>query len=153
MIKGILSISGQPGLYKQIAEAKNRIIVESLTTGKRMPASGSAKISSLEEIAVFTREGDIPLREVFKRISEHENGGFIGDPKNAGADVKNYFMQIVPEYDQERVYVSDIRKILIWYNLLQQKGLLDFTKEESEAEPSDEPSPGSTSPDAGVPSE
>lgn len=74
MLKGILSISGQPGLYKQIAEAKNRIIVESLTTGKRMPASGSAKISSLEEIAVFTREGDIPLREVFKRISEHENG-------------------------------------------------------------------------------
>jgi len=129
MLKGILSISGQPGLYKMVAEAKNKIIVESLVTGKRMPASASAKISSLEDIAVYTHSGDVPLREILKRISDHENGGTCLDPKAATPVVKKYFEAIIPDFDQERVYVSDIRKVLLWYNLLLQKEMLDFTEE------------------------
>lgn len=132
MLKGILSISGQPGLYKMVAEAKNKIIVESLVTGKRMPASASAKISSLEDIAVYTHSGDVPLREILKRIYDHENGEPGLDPKATNPEVKKYFEAIVPDYDQERVYVSDIRKVLLWYNLLQQKEMLDFTEEPEE---------------------
>ncbi len=133
MLKGILSISGQPGLYKLVAEAKNRIIVESLTTGKRMPASNTAKISSLEDIAVYTHSGDLPLKEILKKILDHENGEKAIDAKASDAEIRKYFETILPDYDKERVYVSDIKKIILWYNLLYEKGLLDFTEEDQEA--------------------
>lgn len=132
MLKGILAISGQPGLYRLVAEAKNRIIVESLTTGKKMPASTSAKISSLEDIALYTQSGDMPLKEVLKKISEFESGGQSIDIKSSPNEMKTYFGQIVPHYDTERVYHSDIKKILTWYNILQENNLLDFTEDEPE---------------------
>jgi len=132
MLKGILSVSGQPGLFKLIAESKNRIIVESLITGKRIPVGTTAKISSLEDISVYTLTGDIPLKEVMKKISEHENGERAIDSKANDQEIRKYFEVIIPDYDKERVYVSDIKKVIIWYNLLQEKGLLDFTEEEEE---------------------
>lgn len=129
MLKGILAVSGQPGLYKLIAEAKNRIIVESLTTGTRMPASTQAKISSLEDIAVYTHSGDIPLKDILKRVFDHENGGASIDFRSADAEIRKYFEEVVPDYNKDRVYLSDIRKVINWYNILHEKGLLSFDEE------------------------
>lgn len=129
MLKGILSISGQPGLFRMVAEAKNRIIVESLINGKRMPVSTTARISSLEDIAVYTAVGDLPLKEIFRKIADHEQGAAI-QAKATDEQIRRYFGEVVPDYDRERVYISDIRKIILWYNLLQEKQLLDFSAEE-----------------------
>ena len=103
MLKGILSISGQPGLYKLVAEAKNNIVVESLDTNKRMPVYSTSKVSALEDIAIFTTKEDLPLKEVFKAISEKENGGAAISPKLQDKDLKSYFQVVVPDYDKERV--------------------------------------------------
>jgi len=132
MLKGILAISGQPGLYKLVAEAKNRIIVESLLTGKRMPASPTAKISSLEDIAVYTQTSDMPLKDVLKKIHEHENVGQAMSAKTNDNELKKYFGTIITDYDKDRVYISDIKKIFIWYNILQENNLLDFSEGEEE---------------------
>ena len=133
MLKGIMSISGQPGLFKLVAEAKNSIIVESLLTGKRMPAYSTSKISALEDIAIFTETGEVALKEVLKNISDKENGGEIAkiDSNNG---LKSYFEEVLPEYDKDRVYVSDIKKIVQWYNLLQKNELLNFDEDEAEEE-------------------
>ena len=130
MLKGILSISGQPGLYKLIAESKNNIIVESLDTGKRMPAYSTSKISALEDIAIYTDKTDIPLKDIFKVISEKENGGESISHKSSADKLKSYFGKVLPEYDRTRVYVSDIKKVLLWYNILCKKEMLDFSEEE-----------------------
>ena len=134
MLKGILAISGQPGLFKLIAETKNNIIVESLETGKRMPAYSTAKISTLEDIAIYSDTGDIPLKEVFKKISEKENGGEAVSPKSSNDKLKSYFEEILPDYDKNRVYVSDIKKVLLWYDILLKKNMLDSEKEEQETD-------------------
>lgn len=139
MLKGIMSISGQPGLFKLVAEAKNSIIVESLVTGKRMPAYSTSKISALDDIAIFTETGEVPLKEVLKSISEKENGGQV-TIKSSGNELKTYFEEILPEYDKDRVYVSDMKKVIQWYNLLQSKELLNFD-EESETDESKESEP------------
>ena len=139
MLKGIMSISGQPGLFKLVAEAKNSIIVESLVTGKRMPAYSTSKISALDDIAIFTETGEVPLKEVLKSISEKENGG-QATIKGSGNELKTYFEEILPEYDKDRVYVSDMKKVIQWYNMLQSKELLNFD-EESETDESKESEP------------
>jgi hypothetical protein len=138
MLKGILAISGQPGLFKLVAEAKNRIIVESLVTGKRMPASQTSKISSLEDIAVYTKESDMPLKEVLKKISDHESGGLAISAKSTDNELKKYFEGIVPDYDKDRVYISDIKKIILWYNILHEHQLLDFSEEDENNESTEE---------------
>ncbi len=141
MLKGILSISGQGGLFKLIAEAKNSIIVESITTGKRMPAHSTAKISALEDIAIFTDEGDVNLKVVLKNIFDLENGGEAISHKSSGDELKKYFEKVLPDYDKDRVYVSDIKKVLMWYNTLLENELLNFEEEveESTDEISEEP--------------
>ncbi len=134
MLKGILAISGQSGLFKLVAESKNSIIVESLDTKKRIPVYSSSKVSALEDIAIYTYEADVPLKDIFKSISEKENGGAAISHKASGDELKAYFEEVVPEYDTDRVYVSDIKKVLLWYNALHEKGMLDFTEPEEEAE-------------------
>lgn len=134
MLKGILAISGQPGLFKVISEAKNSIIVESLLTGKRMPAYSSSKISSLEDIAVYTQTEEISLKKVFKSIQELTEAGKTFDLKASGEVMKSYFEEILPEYDRDRVYTSDMKKIISWFLLLQEKQMLDFTEEEENPE-------------------
>lgn len=131
MLKGILAIAGQPGLYRMVAEAKNRIIVESLLTGKKMPASATSKISSLEDIAVYTKTSDMPLKVVLKKISEYESGGQSDILKATPNEMKAYFGRIISDYDADRVYVSDIKKIISWYNILQTNDLLNFEEEEN----------------------
>lgn len=132
MLKGILSVSGQSGLFKLVAESKNNIIVESLETQKRMPVHSTSKVSALEDIAIYTENGDVPLKNIFKSISEMENGGPSISPKLSDAELKAYFAKVVPEYDKDRVYISDIKKVISWYNALQQKELLDFSETEDE---------------------
>jgi hypothetical protein len=132
MLKGILSISGHGGLFKMVAEAKNNVIVESITNKKRMPAYSSSKISALEDIAIFTKTGEIPLKEVFKLIFDLENGGPAINPNLPNPELKSYFEKVLPEFDKDRVYISDIKKVFTWYNLLLENELLKFEEEEPE---------------------
>lgn len=131
MLKGILSISGYPGLFKMVTEAKNSVIVESLLTGKRMPAYSTSKISALADISVFTENGEIQLKEVFKRLKE---SGKEISPKASSNEFKAFFEELVPEYDREKVYVSDMKKIIQWFQLLNEKDLLIETEEEKQPE-------------------
>ncbi len=134
MLKGILAVSGQGGLFKIVSQAKNSIIVESLIDGKRMPAYATSRISALEDISIFTEEGDVKLADVFKNISEKEDGGQAISHKASSNDLKNYFEEILPDYDKDRVYVSDMKKVIQWYNLLQEKEVLNFDEEEAATE-------------------
>jgi hypothetical protein len=130
MLKGILAISGQSGLYKVLSEGKNNVIVESLLTGKRSTVYTDAKMSALEDIAIYTTEEDLPLRKVFRKISDKENGGQAINAKSSPEELKNYFAEVLPDYDKERVYFSDIKKVISWYNLLQEKELLNLEEDE-----------------------
>jgi hypothetical protein len=141
MLKEILSISGKPGLQKLISNSSNAIIVESLIDGKRFPAYSNSKIIALEDISIYTEAEDMPLKEVYiirrsteKRISAKENGKSALSHKEPTEKILAYFEEIVPEYDKERVYVSDMKKIIQWYNLLTEKGMLDLDEEAKEEE-------------------
>jgi hypothetical protein len=127
MLKGILSISGQPGLFKLVAETKNSIIVESLITGKRMPAYSTSKISSLSDISIFTQTGEILLTDLFRKIIE---SGKTISSKASSNEIKAFFAEVLPDYDQDRVYVSDMKKVLQWYQLLSEQNLLVETEDE-----------------------
>lgn len=128
MLKGILSVSGQSGLFKMVAESKNNIIIESLDTLKRMPVHSTSKVSALEDIAIYTENGDVPLKDIFKAIFDCENGGPAINPKANASELKSYFEKIVPDYDKDRVYISDIKKVLLWYNTLLDKNLLNYSE-------------------------
>lgn len=124
VLKDILAISGQPGLFRFIAQGKNAIIVEHLETKKRSSASGTAKVSSLEDIAIFSTTEDAPLGKVFDLIFEKENGGPALDSKADNNLVKKWFEEVLPDYSRDKVYVSDIRKVIAWYNILHKLDLL-----------------------------
>jgi hypothetical protein len=126
----ILSISGRAGLFKVVSQAKNAVIVESLIDQKRIPAFGNEKMSSLEEISVFSAGEDMPLKDIFRKMHDNLKENKTIDPKSDNKILQEFFLEMVPEYDQERVYPSDIRKILNWYNLLLSNKLLDFSDEE-----------------------
>src|SRR5690554_4471822 len=121
MVKDILAIGGHPGLFKMITQAKNGIIVESLVDGKRMPTHATSKISALEDISIYTEMGDVPLSEVLISIFEK---GLNVDPKSDAATLKSNFQKVVADYDEERVYTSDMKKVFAWYKLLSEKGLI-----------------------------
>jgi hypothetical protein len=135
----ILSISGKPGLFLMVGEAKDKLIVESLLDGKRSPAFGSDKISTLQEISIYTETDDAPFEDVLKNLHEHMDGKPVPNPKKASAnEIKDLFGKILPDYDRDAVYVSDMKKTFSWYNLLLEKDLLDFTEEEEADSVSDE---------------
>jgi len=123
-LKDIIAISGEPGLFRFIAQGKNAIIVEHLETKKRSSAYSSAKVSSLEEISIFTDKEDMPLSKVFDLIFEKEKGGPSIDSKSEVNKLKSYFEVVLPEYAKEKVYPSDIKKMIQWYNILQKLNLL-----------------------------
>ena len=140
----ILSIAGRPGLYKVISQAKNTVIVESLVDQKRIPIFGHEKMSTLEEISIFSSDEDIPLKDVFKTMHDKLQEKEAIDPKSDGKVLREFFTEMVPDYDQERVYTSDIKKILTWYNLLLKSDLLDFSDEEKPDEAVSEKLSGET---------
>ncbi len=134
MLKGILAISGRPGLFKLVSNTGKNLIVESLAEKKRMPAHATSKINSLEDISIFTEDGDVALVEVFKNIQEKEQGGKAIHHKSTPDDLKAYMLEVLPNYDEDRVYVSDMKKIFQWYNLLQENGLIEDLKQENTSE-------------------
>ena len=135
VLKDILAISGEQGLFRFIAQGKNAIIVEHIETGKRSSAFSSAKVSSLEDISVFTENEDLPLGTVFDKIFEKESGGPAIDSKSDQEKLKKYFEEVIPDYSKEKVYVSDIKKVILWYNLLQKKNMLVKEEPEKDARP------------------
>ena len=132
-LKDYLAIAGEQGLFRFIAQGRNAIIVEHLESGKRTSAHSSAKVSSLEDISIFTVSEDLPLSKVFDTIYEKEKGGPAPDAKSDIEKLKAYFLEIVPDYDKDRVYSSDIKKVMQWYNALHKLDLLVV-----EDEPKDE---------------
>jgi hypothetical protein len=135
VLKDIMSISGQPGLFRFIAQGKNAIIVEHLETKKRSSAFRSARVSSLDEISIFTQDEDMPLSKVFDIIHEKESGGPAVDYKSDPERLKSWFEGILPQYNREKVYVSDIKKVAQWYNILLNLNLLVKEEPEKPAEP------------------
>lgn len=135
MLKTILSISGKPGLYKLVSQGKNMLIVESLADKKRFPAYGNEKIISLGDIAMYTDAEDVPLKNVLLSMKKKENGAVVEmDLKKATADeLRGYLAEVLPNFDRDRVYLSDIKKLISWYNLLVKSGMTDF-EEAAEAE-------------------
>jgi hypothetical protein len=129
-LKDILAISGKGGLFKFVSQGRNGIIVESLHDKKRTNVPATAKISALEDIAIYTETEEVPLKDVFKKIREKENGGKSLSKKSSAEELKNYLEAILPDYDRDRVYVSDIKKIVHWYNLLNELEMLDILEEE-----------------------
>jgi hypothetical protein len=136
MLKTILSISGKPGLFKLVSQGKNMLIVESLADKQRIPAYTKDKVTSLGDIAVYTNEEEVPLHAVFTRIKNKENGQKATlDPSAATPDeLRDYLAGVLPDFDREKVYPSDIRKMISWYNLLVASGITDFTPEEKPQE-------------------
>ena len=132
MIKNILSISGRPGLFKLVNRGKNMLIVESLLNGKRIPAYAHDKVVSLGDISIYTEDDDIPLADVFESIKEKYEGKEVDVKKLDDADVRALFAEILPDFDQDRVYANDIRKVFAWYNQLIAAGVTEFKDKEIE---------------------
>lgn len=118
-LEGILAVSGKSGLYKLVAQSRSGVIVESLADGKRFPVNQSGNVSALKDIAIYTEGEEKPLPEVFAKIAEKEEGGTCLDPKVTPTSAwRDYMREILPEYDEERVYNSDLKKLFSWYNIL-----------------------------------
>jgi len=133
-VKGIIAISGKGGLFKVVAQGKNNVIVEALADKKRFPAYATDRISALEDISIFTTSEDKSLVEIFSTIYQKENGKNCISHKEDPTKLASYLAEVLPDYDRERVYPSDIKKIFMWYNLLIDAGELkweDEAKEES----------------------
>jgi hypothetical protein len=131
-LTGIIAISGKPGLFKVLSQAKNSIIVESLTDGKRSPAYATDRISALEDISVYTYDEDQPLNKIFRSIYDKESGEACISHKESEAKLVSYLLEVLPNYDAERVYASDIKKVFQWYNLLHASKNLILNEEEVE---------------------
>ena len=133
MLKEILSVTGKPGLFKLVSQGKNMLIIESLTDGKRIPAYTKDKVVSLGDIAIFTEDAEVPLGQVLESVKAKENGGICSiDTKADNDKLRKYMAEVLPEYDRDRVYPSDIRKMIAWYNLLINAKITDFVEETKE---------------------
>lgn len=135
--KDILSISGQPGLFKFVARSTNGVIVESLADGRRSNASGTSKISALAEISIYTESEEVPLWKVMQTLYDHTGGKQTISPKADATELKKLLGDILPDYDRDRVHVSDMKKMVAWYNALVEAGMTDFTVEEENPEEAD----------------
>lgn len=133
-LKDILAISGQPGLFKYVAQSTHGVIVESLADGRRMNASATSRVSALTEISMFTEGDDIPLSEVFTKIYEHTGGKEAVSHKESPEKIKAFFAEVLPDYDRDRVHVSDMKKCFQWYNTLVKAGFTHFVSSDEEQE-------------------
>lgn len=133
-LSGIISISGRPGLYKVIAQGKNSIIVESLIDKKRFPAYSTDRISALEDISIYTHEDDKPLKEILEGLYKKVDGKECPSHKEDINTLEQYLSDVLPDYDKERVYPSDIKKLFQWYNILFKAGVLVLQEKTEEKE-------------------
>ena len=132
MLQTILAISGRPGLYKLVSRAKNSLIVEALdSTHQRRPAFATDRITSLADIAMFTESDDVPLWKVLESMKTIEDGkkSSVDYRKASGSELREYFGKVLPDFDQERVHNSDIKKLIQWYDILVEAGLTDFAED------------------------
>jgi len=133
-LEGIISVSGKPGLFKVISKKKTGLVVESIPDGKKLNVFALDKVSALEDISIYTYDDDIPLKEVYTKLYSIEEGKKSIDHKDAPEVLKNKMLEILEDYDQDRVYHSDLKKLFQWYNMLITAGLLEEkTKEEKKA--------------------
>lgn len=137
-LKDILAISGQPGLYKYVAQSMRGVIVESLMDGKRMNASATARVSALTEISMFTEGEDIALADVFTNIWNYTEGKEAISHKESADKIEAEFAKVLPEYDRDRVHISDMKKCFAWYNILVKAGFTEFKLPTNEVEESEE---------------
>ncbi len=131
-LKEILAISGYSGLFRFISQGRNGVIVEGLTDKKRMNATSSMRVSALDDIAIFTSDKEVPLKEVFRIIFKKEDGKTCIDPKSPNDKLKAYFSEILPDYDQDKVYTSDMKKVFSWYNILLSQNMIDLEEDKVE---------------------
>ena len=133
-LESIISITGKPGLFKVISQIKNGLIVESILDGKRMPVHASDKVSALSDISIYTYESDIPLSEIYDKINKKTGGKASIDHKAKPEELRSYLKDIVEDFDQDRVYNSDLKKLFHWFNLLAENDLLKEDEEDEKEE-------------------
>ena len=133
-LDSILSITGKPGLYKLKTKAKSGFVVESLMDNKTSIVGMNHNVSVLKDISIYTYQTDVPLKEVFQKIAKKENNGAAISHKSSKNELDSYFKEILPDYDEERVYSSDIKKVVQWYNILQENDLLTSLSSKSGGE-------------------
>ena len=132
-LEKILTISGKPGLYQLQNQTRSGFLATSLVDGKKISVSAKQNVSILSEIAIYTLTEELPLSEIFTKISNKENQGEAISHKSTKDELEEYFFEILPDYDEDRVYPSDIKKVVQWYNLLTKHGVTNFKKESTEA--------------------
>lgn len=133
-LKNILSVSGEHGLFVYVAQGRGGIIAESLLTGQRQMLTATAKLSSLADISIYTDQTDVPLQDVLKAMAAKLDKGAAPSPKSDAKDIKAFFAEVIPDYDENRFYVSHMKKILDWYEVLRKHASLDFVEEEEKEE-------------------
>ncbi|MCT4630323.1 DUF5606 domain-containing protein [Winogradskyella sp.] len=130
-LEKILAISGKPGLYEIVTQTRTGAVVQSLLDNKRITVGAHSNISILSEIAIYTLTEEVPLKDVLKKVKDKENGEQTSISHKDGKDaLEEYFFDVLPDYDEDRVYPSDIKKVIQWYNLLQKNSLLDALESE-----------------------
>jgi hypothetical protein len=138
-LSGIISVTGMSGLYKVISQTKSGLIVESLVDGKRLPVYSTSKLSSLDDISIYGQGDDIPLKQILRGIRDSKSGTSVPTSKDSNDLIKAAFAEFVPEFDEDRVYASDMKKVFVWYTLLNEKGLLVEVESDSDETKSDKP--------------
>ena len=133
-LRTVLSITGKPGLFKLIAHRKNGVVVESLLDGARASIPANANVSSLGDIAIYTYEEEVPLKDVFKAMSNVTEGKEALSHKSSKSDLEDFFSEVMPKFDQERVYASDIKKVIQWFNIIVKNNLLSILDTEDTPE-------------------
>lgn len=137
-LESIISISGVPGLQKVVGQSNNGLIVESIEDGKRFPAYAADKVSALEDISIYTENEEVPLGDVLQKMFDKKDGKEAISYKSSPDELKSFFKEVLPDYDQDRVYVSDIKKVVRWYNILLKADLLKEEKEDEKKDKKDE---------------
>ena len=149
-LEKILSISGKPGLYKMTKQTRSGFLAESLLDQKKISVSSRHNVSLLTEIAIYTLTKEVPLREIFEKIATKEDGKQTISHKVPKLELEEFFFGVLPDYDEERVYPSDIKKVVQWYNLLVKNGFTDFSEpaQEGEDKPAKDATPEDKAPKA-----
>jgi len=133
-LEKIISVAGKPGLFQILTQTRTGVLAQSLIDGKKITVSARENVSLLSEIAIYTLTEEMPLCQVFQKIFDHLSGAAALSHKSSKDELEAFFFEVLPEYDEDRVYASDIKKVVQWYNLLVDKGLTDFSSEQPQEE-------------------